>query len=379
GAHSPPLRQAGDQAHRRDGRLPGRHRSGGRRHLDEHHAQHHYAVLPDLLSRQRPGHLALPFRHLPDRPGDLHHADRRGPISFHQIGAAASSVSPRARSGPSVGRARKPHADHWLDALGRRGRGGGGHHCLGHLWPLSHQHGRSVCRRLHCRRGRGPGVAHRRHRRRTLDRTGRAVHPLVLVGHPGPVGRHHHPGTGADDSAPRYLHQERRAPGLMPRLRSLRPQETLQARFMCVLVLTILVLAVTFFLPPVADSQLAGGAAIAIVILGLSWLIGWSGQISLGNSGFMAVGAYAAGIWAHHHASTPLIFTFVLAMVMGALSGLVIAIPSTRLRGPYLAGMTLAFSAAITPLAQNFTSVTGGEGGLFFNQLTTPTWFAHLF
>ncbi len=165
----------------------------------------------------------------------------------------------------------------------------------------------------------------------------------------------------------------------MKALHLLRTQETTSARIVGVALLTAFTLVVTFFLPAVADSQLAGGAAITIVILGLSWLIGWSGQISLGNSGFMAVGAYAAGIWAHHHASTPLVFTFVLAMVMGAFSGLIIAIPSTRLRGPYLAGMTLAFSAAISPLAQNFTSVTGGEGGLFFNELTTPKWFLDLF
>jgi branched-chain amino acid transport system permease protein len=156
-------------------------------------------------------------------------------------------------------------------------------------------------------------------------------------------------------------------------------QETTLSRFLGVVTLTVVTLAITFVLPPVADSELAGGAAIAIVILGLSWLIGWSGQISLGNSGFMAVGAYAAGIWAHHHATTPLIFTFFLATVAGAISGLIIAIPSTRLRGPYLAGMTLAFSAAVTPIAQNFTSVTGGEGGLFMNSLVTPGWFAHFF
>ncbi len=162
-------------------------------------------------------------------------------------------------------------------------------------------------------------------------------------------------------------------------VRGLRRQETTPSRLISVTLLTGLTLAITFILPPVANSQLAGGAAITIVILGLSWLIGWSGQISLGNSGFMAVGAYAAGIWAHHHATTPLLFTFALATVVGGLSGLVVAIPSTRLRGPYLAGMTLAFSAAITPLAQNFSSVTGGEGGIFFNTLTTPAWFQHLF
>lgn len=162
-------------------------------------------------------------------------------------------------------------------------------------------------------------------------------------------------------------------------LKTLRNQETTHDRLIAVTLLTVLTLGITFILPPVADSQLAGGAAITVVILGLSWLIGWSGQISLGNSGFMAVGAYAAGIWAHHHNTTPLVFTFVLATVAGALSGLIVGIPSTRLHGPYLAGMTLAFSAAITPLAQNFTSVTGGEGGLFFNTLVTPKWFLNLF
>lgn len=165
----------------------------------------------------------------------------------------------------------------------------------------------------------------------------------------------------------------------MKQLHALRTQETTTSRLICIALLTALMLLITFFLPAVADSQVAGGAAITIVILGLSWLIGWSGQISLGNSGFMAVGAYTAGIWAHHHNTTPLVFTFIFATIMGAISGLIIAIPSTRLRGPYLAGMTLAFSAAITPLAQNFTSVTGGEGGLFFNELKTPRWFLHFF
>jgi len=64
---------------------------------------------------------------------------------------------------------------------------------------------------------------------------------------------------------------------------SFRKQETTHVRLLTVLGLTVLTLAVTILLPPVADSQLAGGAAITIVILGLSWLIGWSGQIFKAN------------------------------------------------------------------------------------------------
>jgi branched-chain amino acid transport system permease protein len=161
--------------------------------------------------------------------------------------------------------------------------------------------------------------------------------------------------------------------------RSFFRQESTHSRLLGVAFLTIVTLAITIVLPPVANGDLARGAAVAIVILGLSWLIGWSGQISLGNSAFMAVGAYTAGIWARHHATTPLILTLVLAMVTGGLAGLIIAIPSTRLRGPYLAGLTLAFAAAVTPIAQNFTSITGGEGGIFMNSLVTPHWFGQLF
>jgi branched-chain amino acid transport system permease protein len=161
--------------------------------------------------------------------------------------------------------------------------------------------------------------------------------------------------------------------------RSFFRQESTHSRLIGVAFLTAVTLAITIVLPPVANGDLARGAAVAIVILGLSWLIGWSGQISLGNSAFMAVGAYTAGIWARHHTTTPLILTLVLAMIAGGVAGLIIAIPSTRLRGPYLAGLTLAFAAAVTPIAQNFTSITGGEGGIFMNSLVTPHWFGQLF
>jgi branched-chain amino acid transport system permease protein len=150
-------------------------------------------------------------------------------------------------------------------------------------------------------------------------------------------------------------------------------------RLISTVLLGALAIAITFILTPLDDSKLAGGAAMSIVILGLSWLIGWSGQVSLGNAGFMAIGAYATAIWANHHTSSPIIWSLVLSTVLGGLSGLVLALPATRLRGPYLAGMTLAFSFAVAPLAINSHSLTGGSGGLFINFLNAPAWFAGLF
>ncbi len=105
-------------------------------------------------------------------------------------------------------------------------------------------------------------------------------------------------------------------------------------------------LFITFFLSSSTNFNLATGAAMSIVLLGLSFLTGASGQISLGNGAFMGVGAFVMAIWANHHATTPIVVTLLIAVACGALVGLLLGLPATRLRGPYLAGMTLAFAVA---------------------------------
>ena len=139
-------------------------------------------------------------------------------------------------------------------------------------------------------------------------------------------------------------------------------------------------IVITFFLPSSANFNLATGAAMSIVLLGLSFLTGASGQISLGNGAFMGVGAFVMAIWANHHATTPIIVSLLIAVVCGALVGLLLGLPATRLRGPYLAGMTLAFAVAFIFILSSFSSWTGGDSGL---QLPTaavaPRWLDGLF
>lgn len=139
-------------------------------------------------------------------------------------------------------------------------------------------------------------------------------------------------------------------------------------------------LFVTFFLPSANNFNLANGAAISIVLLGLSFLTGASGQISLGNSAFMGVGAFTMAIWANHHHTTPIVITLLISVVAGALVGLLLGLPATRLRGPYLAGMTLAFAVAFTSILGEFSSWTGGDSGLQLpNEARPPHWLAALF
>ena len=137
---------------------------------------------------------------------------------------------------------------------------------------------------------------------------------------------------------------------------------------------------ITFWLPSSANFNLATGAAMSIVLLGLSFLTGASGQISLGNGAFMGVGAFVMAIWANHHATTPIVVTLLIAVVCGALVGLLLGLPATRLRGPYLAGMTLAFAVAFIFILSSFSSWTGGDSGLQLpTAATAPRWLDGLF
>jgi branched-chain amino acid transport system permease protein len=137
---------------------------------------------------------------------------------------------------------------------------------------------------------------------------------------------------------------------------------------------------VTRFLSTSVNFNLATGAAMSIVLLGLSFLTGASGQISLGNGAFMGVGAFAMAIWSNHHATTPIVVTLLIAVAGGALVGLLLGLPATRLRGPYLAGMTLAFAVAFTFILSTFSSWTGGDSGLQLpTEAIAPRWLDGFF
>ena len=163
-------------------------------------------------------------------------------------------------------------------------------------------------------------------------------------------------------------------------VRNIRLTHPVLARAATSLVIVDVLVVATYFFPSFTNYNLAIGAAMAIVLLGLSFLTGASGQISLGNAAFMGVGALAVAIWANHHPTTPLVAVLMIAIACGALVGLLLGLPATRLRGPYLAGMTLAFAVAFTAIVNSFTSWTGGDAGL---QLPTavnpPHWLAHFF
>jgi branched-chain amino acid transport system permease protein len=111
-----------------------------------------------------------------------------------------------------------------------------------------------------------------------------------------------------------------------------------------------------------------------MLAVSLNLVNGITGQFSLGHAGFMAVGAYAAGVLLRHYQpqgwEIPLVMLGVLCLggVLAALAGLVVGIPTLRLQGDYLAIATLGFGEIINVVIINTESVgsfyVGGSAGL---------------
>src|ERR671936_1325861 len=124
----------------------------------------------------------------------------------------------------------------------------------------------------------------------------------------------------------------------------------------------------------------ANVAVYLIAIVGLNILTGYSGQISLGNGAFMAIGGYTTALmvyWLPRWNSNfdPSVLTYLsipLGGIIAFLCGLLVGIPALRLRGIYLALATFALSLSITPLANHFYPITQGHIGIHTPLATPP-------
>jgi branched-chain amino acid transport system permease protein len=110
--------------------------------------------------------------------------------------------------------------------------------------------------------------------------------------------------------------------------------------------------------------DVANRCGIAIIAaIGLNILTGYTGLISLGNAAFMAIGGFSAGFLATKGGLNTL-YCIPLAGGITALLGMVIGIPSLRLKGLYLAMATLAAHFIVEFVIVKWESVTGGVAGL---------------
>jgi branched-chain amino acid transport system permease protein len=112
----------------------------------------------------------------------------------------------------------------------------------------------------------------------------------------------------------------------------------------------------------------------AVAVLGLNFTFGWAGLISLGQAGFMGIGAYAAAILTTRYA-IPIWAAAPIAVAIAGVIAIVVGLPMLRLRGHYLALATLGFNVSFSIVASGWESFLGGTDGI--GSIPAPMVFGH--
>lgn len=121
--------------------------------------------------------------------------------------------------------------------------------------------------------------------------------------------------------------------------------------------------ALPWLLPEGLVPSLVITGILFIALMGLNVLMGYAGQVSLGQAGFMAIGGYTAGALAAQY-DVPPVLGLLAGIALSLVCALVLAFITMRLRGLYLALATLAFSLLVDSLAIGLDGITGGPSGL---------------
>ena len=115
-----------------------------------------------------------------------------------------------------------------------------------------------------------------------------------------------------------------------------------------------------------------------IVLTCINILLAWSvyiimltGQVSIGNSAFMAIGAYVSGVLTVKF-DFPLVAALMMGVIVSTMAGALIGFPALRLKGVYLIMVTIGIAASVETLIQNIPYVggVGGFGGMFGTTVT---------
>lgn len=139
------------------------------------------------------------------------------------------------------------------------------------------------------------------------------------------------------------------------------------------LVIVVLLVVAPLQSTPYRNLQLTLAAVWVAAAVGVNLLTGYNGQLSLATSAFFGLGAYAEALLLMK-ADVPYGLGLLVVAAGGFLFGFLVGIPATRLRGLYLALMTLALAVSLPPLLNHFDSLTGGSQGLILPQFTAPQW-----
>jgi branched-chain amino acid transport system permease protein len=141
----------------------------------------------------------------------------------------------------------------------------------------------------------------------------------------------------------------------------------------------VLLLLTSFVFDSYTNYNVTEVAIYAISAAGLTVLTGINGQVSLGHGALMMIGAYTTSVLLTRYPDLPLILMLVTSIATTGIAGAIVGLAGARLRGPYLAGATLALAVALPQVPSHFASVFGGNQGLNVPAPTPPAFLGTSF
>jgi branched-chain amino acid transport system permease protein len=143
-------------------------------------------------------------------------------------------------------------------------------------------------------------------------------------------------------------------------------------RWALIAAVVVLLLLVPLMFPVYVNQTLARIGVFAVAVLGLNVVMGYTGQVSLGQIFFVGVGAYVTAYGVNNDWNIALVF--ILAILIPGVMGLAVALAAARLGGLAIAMVTIALPIVGVPLAKRLSELTGGSQGSSARFSGAPDW-----
>jgi branched-chain amino acid transport system permease protein len=151
----------------------------------------------------------------------------------------------------------------------------------------------------------------------------------------------------------------------MPAARESRRTTVLLSAISVIVVIVSLILVKTGIIDVYTAHIITMGGVNAIMAMSVNMIVGITGQLSLGQAGFLAIGAYSC-IFFNMDLGLPLPVAALAATILTTIAGFLIGFPVLKLSGDYLAIVTLGFGEIIRVVFINLKALTGGPNGRQF-------------
>ena len=152
---------------------------------------------------------------------------------------------------------------------------------------------------------------------------------------------------------------------------------TKNKKLLMILILAAIIIIIPVLTPNMYIMQIINMICIYIILgTSINVLTGFTGQLSLGQAAFFGIGAYTAALL-NTRAGLQFIPCMIGSVLLTALFGVVLAVPALKVKGSYLALLTMGFGEVVRIVMINWTPVTNGTAGIL--GIESPVFFGFAF